>query len=317
VVPPANVLGELVTDRIVVWRSPALVLSIDHLRAYPEGFEFRIGVRSRFSLDPTPVGRLLTHSARFPGRDVRVVEHELRLGLEFSDAVRLTNLSPVIGAGLDGPPPAPLLVRRGGGGFGGRWDDHYWVWGLPPDGPLTLVLESPAHEVPATSVTVDGTEVRAAARRAETLWESSAGPGLPQWLPAAGTVFAPEPRATGATPPDEGSARTAVTQAFAAMQDVADGALVNVEGGDELGPTLAELLQRFGAAQTAAHTVERVVFVSPTEAAVWFSVWLGQHPFLSGHRGSAVRVDGQWKVSRATFCGLLARAGVHCPPARR
>jgi hypothetical protein len=319
VAPPANVLGHLVADRTVVWRSPSLVLSFDHLRAYPEGFEFRVGVRSRHSLHPTPELGILAHGVQFSGRQLRVVEHGLRLGLEFADAVRLTNLSPIVGAGLDGPPEPPLLVRRGGGGFGGRWDEHYWVWGLPPEGPLTVVLESPAHDVPATSVTLDGSAVREAAQRAETLWEAPApttsdspwtlGMGM-------GMTFAPEPQPTEAGPADLEAAQAAVSRAFAAMQHVQEGALVNVEGGEDLGTVLSELGQRFGPAQAATHTVERVVFVGPTEAAVWFSVWLGAHPFLSGQRGTAILDDGRWKVSRATLCGLLARAGIRCPPRR-
>ena len=78
---------------------------------------------------------------------------------------------------------------------------------------------------------------------------------------------------------------------------------------------LRDLHQRFGGtARTAVHRVERIVFVSDTEAAVWFSVWLGASPYLPTHRGAAVLVDGRWKVSRATFCALLARVGVACPP---
>ncbi len=39
----------------------------------------------------------------------------------------------------------------------------------------------------------------------------------------------------------------------------------------------------------------------------------GERPYLTSQRGSAVLVDGRWKVSRATFAGLMARVGVTVP----
>jgi hypothetical protein len=315
--PPVNVLGELVADRTVIWRSESMLFSLDHLRAYPEGFEFRIGVRSRSSLHGAETGRVVARGARFPGPEVRVIEHPLRLGLEFADGVRLTNLAPVVGVGLDGSPPAPLLVRRGGGGIGGRWDEHFWVWGLPPDGPISVVLESPAHDVPTTAVTLEGGAVRTAAEECELLWEQPRGADPALWPFQPPAVYAPEPRADDPGPADAERAREAVVGAFTAMHEVVDGELVNVEEGRALEPSRRDLDSRFPTAQTASYTVERVGFISATEAAVWFSVWLGQHPFLSGHRGSAVLDEGRWKVSRSTFCGLLARVGIRCPEVRR
>ncbi len=38
------------------------------------------------------------------------------------------------------------------------------------------------------------------------------------------------------------------------------------------------------------------------------------HPVIGIREGRAVLVDGKWKVSRATWSGLLAGAGVICPP---
>jgi hypothetical protein len=73
--------------------------------------------------------------------------------------------------------------------------------------------------------------------------------------------------------------------------------------------------QRFGGmASTATQTVDRIAFLSKTEASVWFSVWIGGGmQFQPSSRGRAVVEGGRWKVSRDTLCGLLARAGVPCP----
>lgn len=321
--PPARVLGELVRDRLVIYRAPELAVTLEHLRAYPEGFEFRLCLRSRRTpsglglpgvMGAQPMGptHLVALGARVAGHQLG---HQLRVGLGFADGTRVTNLSPLVGVGGD-TPPEPLLVQQGAGGIGGRWDQRYWVWGLPSEGPLALVVAWTEHGVPETQVDLDVGAIRAAASAAESLWEEEPGSSpVPFPFPSVGAVFAPDPVPTGRAPADEEAARGAIEAAFAGMQELSDDELVNVEGGERLGPTQRDLHQRFGGtARSAVHVVERVTFVSDTEAAVWFSVWLGASPYLSTHRGAAVVVDGRWKVSRATFCALLAQVGIACPP---
>ena len=64
-----------------------------------------------------------------------------------------------------------LLIPRGGGG-GGRHTSQvgYWVWPLPPPGPLAFVCEWRAVGIPLTRVEVDAAPIIAAARRATVLW---------------------------------------------------------------------------------------------------------------------------------------------------
>ncbi|HLQ23918.1 MAG TPA: hypothetical protein VK132_11970, partial [Gemmatimonadales bacterium] len=303
-------LGELVRDRLLVYRAPGLAVTLEHLRAYPAGFEFRLCVRSRHALVALGVPGLIGIHAvpvvSVPGRQMLLADQQLRVGLAFADGTRVTNLSPLVGVGLGDTPPQPLLVQQGASGIGSRWDQRYWVWGLPPEGPLAVVVAWTGHDVPETQVDLDTGAIRAAAEAAEALWkeEPDSSPALfPP--PGFGVAFAPDPAPTGRAPSDEAAARRAVEAAFAGMQELRNDEMVNVEGGERLGPTLRDLHQRFGGtAQTAMHQVERVVFVSDTEAAVWFSVWLGASPYLPAHRGAAVLVDGRWKVSRATFCAL-------------
>jgi hypothetical protein len=318
--PPARVLGELVRDRLLIYRAPELAVTLEHLRAYPEGFEFRLSVRSRQALSgfglPGVMGPHPLGPVSLAGRQVLLADQQLRVGLGFADGTRLTNLSPLVGVGLGDTPPEPLLVQQGASGIGGRWDQRYWVWGLPPEGPLAFVVAWTGHRIPETQVALDAGAIRAAADAAESLWEEEEDPSaalFPQ--PGFGVAFAPDPAPTDRAPSDHGAARRAVEAAFAGMQELRDDEMVNVEGGERLGPTLRDLHQRFGGtARTAVHRVERVVFLSDTEAAVWFSVWLGASPYLPTHRGAAVVVDGRWMVSRSTFCALLARVGVACPP---
>ena len=47
----------------------------------------------------------------------------------------------------------------------------FWLWPLPPPGPLTWVGEWPDRNIPESSVEVDATVLEAAASEAEQLWE--------------------------------------------------------------------------------------------------------------------------------------------------
>jgi hypothetical protein len=307
-----------VWDRVEVARTADVHVAVEEVRAYPEGFELRVAVRSRSALPPE--GRVLWHDAGTPGarRPSGRPGERSRLGLGFADGTRLTNLSPV--PGVVGEPPAAVLVRQDLQVH--PFDDearaqHWWVRGLPPEGSLTVAVEVPALGLPEASVDLDAGAVRAAAERAEVLWvdEPGAGGEVPGPGSADRAVFVPDPRPTGPPPDDEDGARAAIEQAFAELQRLEGDEAVNVEGGSSLGAPLRELHRRYGtAAEGAVHQVERITFVDDRSAAVLFSVWTGPSPLLTSARGDAVLRDGRWLVARATFCGLLQRVGVPCPP---
>ncbi len=78
------------------------------------------------------------------------------------------------------------------------------------------------------------------------------------------------------------------------------------------GPAFTETLRKqaktdFAKATTA--TVSTVTVQSPTKATVVYSILLSGTPVLVDATGSAVHERGAWKVSGATFCGLLAAQG--------
>jgi hypothetical protein len=117
---------------------------------------------------------------------------------------------------------------------------------------------------------------------------------------------------TGPPPDDQEQALLDVTAAFQGMVDLSDdaSALVNVEGGENLGSCATEVRRRFPQ-QTAsgAIQVDKIKFLNATEAVVWF-----HSAFLPTREGRAVIARGRWQVSRATYRGLIAMAGVTCPP---
>ncbi|MGI5351437.1 ankyrin repeat domain-containing protein [Streptomyces sp. CA-250714] len=104
----------------------------------------------------------------------------LRVGLLLAGGIRVTT--------LDGDPwPCPpagsgrrryTLTSYGGSGAGFRTEVDLLLSALPPEGPLTLVIEWPDQDVPETRTELDAAEIRAAASEAVEIW-----PGLGTTVP--------------------------------------------------------------------------------------------------------------------------------------
>ncbi|MCW2996158.1 MAG: hypothetical protein JWQ18_3653 [Conexibacter sp.] len=63
-----------------------------------------------------------------------------------------------------------VLWPRGGSGGRRRWTQSFWLWPLPPPGPLTFALSWPAEGIDEVLVEVDSGPIREAAGRAVELW---------------------------------------------------------------------------------------------------------------------------------------------------
>jgi hypothetical protein len=188
--PPDGYLGGAIALRAVLFRSPSLAVVAHGFVSYPTGFEFCIRVRGHASRPIGPFGPSGPSIGAPPSDGTRY--DGLRIGIVFADGRGTTDLSvmPLLeGAGaasvewpaalerrdpLGGEvvlePAPPLLVPKDGRGGPSRWDQDYWVWGQPPAGPLTLVVEWPAEGIHETRVEVDGVAIRLAGDAAEPLW---------------------------------------------------------------------------------------------------------------------------------------------------
>jgi hypothetical protein len=60
-----------------------------------------------------------------------------------------------------------------------------------------------------------------------------------------------------------------------------------------------------GLASAATAKVSAVTVTSPTQATVTYAILLAGTPALTGQTGTAIKDDGQWKVSDSSFCALL------------
>ena len=85
-----------------------------------------------------------------------------------------------------------------------------------------------------------------------------------------------------------------------------------LEDGVRLAPLLDEARARFTPAGAIEVHVERVRFTETDQALVRFSILFAGAGFLFD--GRAVSDGERWRVSRDTFCEVIGRAGVACPP---
>jgi hypothetical protein len=165
-VVPGSVPGEL-----LLIRTGQVAIAIGSIRAYPDGFEFTVHVRRRTS-DETGE-RHAGDPFNWHPRAYR--ENALRLGVLYADGRRIATTS--------GPAGRPdtledlVISWRGGGGSDRSWDQEFWLYPLPPDGPVTFIASWTEHGVTETRVELDSAPIREAAGRAVTLWPEDLSPG--------------------------------------------------------------------------------------------------------------------------------------------
>jgi hypothetical protein len=96
------------------------------------------------------------------------------------------------------------------------------------------------------------------------------------------------------------------------VRDVPDD-LDFVQGGQGLGSCLRRSRQLSPMGELQEVVVNEVLFLSPSSAAVRFTLKLAGGTF-GGMEGRAVRDERGWLIERATFCALVAGVGMRCPP---
>jgi hypothetical protein len=175
---PEAVLPGIAAGEQVLARTGTAVVELGSMWAYSNGFEVEINVRLRRaesgaqSLDPHLIN--LYHRARLRGQPAPMQPpHDfLRFGVLYADGRVATNMDPRPLPPPEIEPSSPLLfpVLVGGGGHLRRAEIRYWIWSLPPSGPLTFVCEWPAQAIAETRTTIDSDPILDAARRSFELW---------------------------------------------------------------------------------------------------------------------------------------------------
>jgi hypothetical protein len=164
---PEVVLPGIVSVEHVLARSDEAVVAVSGMAGYPTGFEFTLAAVLRVERR----GPLTAHTHWLDPEDP-LPDRFLRVGVEFSDGRRATNVSRRGPVPLDpsAQPSAPMLMMHGGGGSGRRQDFTYWVWPLPPPGPLALVCEWPVYAIGESRIEIDAALILDASTRAIRLW---------------------------------------------------------------------------------------------------------------------------------------------------
>jgi len=91
-----------------------------------------------------------------------------------------------------------------------------------------------------------------------------------------------------------------------------------IEDGDNLVASIVEAGRRTPGRRGVEVFVDYIRFIADDEAEVRFTLALGTPgavgPMQLDETGFAVLTDNGWKVARATWCGLVTRVGIECPP---
>lgn len=163
--PPENELGAAVPARHVLFRSDELVIALLGIVVFSNGVEMQVVMRRRHVPDEPDPMHAHMHARR--ARSGVLAPEVFRFGVEYPDGRKATNIGH---PPFDEDPTEPVLMQRGGGGGGRSWSFAYWLWPLPPPGPLRVVVEWPALDVPQTDLELDGAVLAAAAADVDVLW---------------------------------------------------------------------------------------------------------------------------------------------------
>jgi hypothetical protein len=154
---PAAELAKAGASALLLARTEVVAVAITAVWAFREGFEFWVGAQFR-----------RPGLAQQDSSD----EQSLHLGLQFADGRKVANVGRLpdragsVAGGL-------ILSPRSFGG--GHWQKNrtYWVWPLPPAGPLAFVCEWAAFGIPESRAEIDAQLILDAAADSIQLWPAA------------------------------------------------------------------------------------------------------------------------------------------------
>jgi hypothetical protein len=175
--PADNVLPAPFPLDELLARTESVALAARGGRAYANGIEFALEIRRRKASTGRRTDPISRWHETYESGDLP--EDVLRFGVEFADGRKATvfDHSRFRPGGWETPPPIALQQRGGGGGMH-HWDIGFWLWPMPPQGPLALVVEWPSESVSLTRVEIDTAPIHVAAGRAIELWPDTDGPEI-------------------------------------------------------------------------------------------------------------------------------------------
>jgi hypothetical protein len=179
--PPRYALPAAVPEPFLLFSSDRLAIAMQDVGVFATGVSFTLVSVLHAAFARTAEAReVIEREFGLPPRFGGGRNDFLRFGVLFSDGGKATNLDDETSfaqLGLDEdadepvePPAGPVLNGGTGNHFGSRSEDEYWLWPLPPPGPVTFVCEWPVFQVPETRLEIDAAVFHAAAHSAREIW---------------------------------------------------------------------------------------------------------------------------------------------------
>ena len=172
--PPENVVPVTFPLALTLVRTGAVAVVAHAGLAYPNGFSFRLQLLRRTAVEGH--GGDPFHQWHLGARTGEIPPEAFRFGVQLADGGKATVFDGHRRFAQQDRPEGPVLMQRGGGGGMRSWDFAFWVWPLPPAGPLAFVCEWPSEGVELTRHEIDTAPIREAAATVETLWPDDEGP---------------------------------------------------------------------------------------------------------------------------------------------
>ena len=159
--PPGDEVGMLALSSFLLARTPEVVVAVRGITAYSDGLHLAIVVIFADAARAEDLAYSLQEYSRSPGR--------FRIGLAFSDGRTATS------GQRDAPDveeqAAAQLKLLGSAQQGLMWNGEYWLWPLPPAGPLIDGCRWPDRGIPETLVQIDPAPLLKASALSRSVWE--------------------------------------------------------------------------------------------------------------------------------------------------
>ena len=172
--PAQDELGVCVALNSVIARSERGLVTVSHALVYSTGVELHFDALARGLKESDVHG--FFHGMHHHGAVEDLPASFLRIGVELADGSRASNLGGRMHRDFEEEPDGPVFHQHGGGGGGGgggryRSQPAYWLWPMPPPGPLRVSCEWPALEIPLSTAELDASALNAAASQSRSIWE--------------------------------------------------------------------------------------------------------------------------------------------------
>jgi len=166
--PQAEFPGIVPIDTLVLGRTDEVAVAITGLSAFSAGIEIFLTARIRPSAAHPD-----EHAPGGP-RDLAASRRSFRFGLQFADGGKVAGRT----GGHpehDSEPAGAVLYPFAGGGAPYSFFSRWWMWPLPPAGPLEFVCEWPAFGIAESRAGIDAQLILDAAARSVRLWPEAGG----------------------------------------------------------------------------------------------------------------------------------------------